>query len=46
MYHSQINEYKYEVERLSKEQQDIKKKYYEAKRKSSAQAKMPLFPSK
>jgi hypothetical protein len=33
MYHSQVNEYKYEIERLTKELQDLKKKYYEQKKK-------------
>jgi len=28
MYHSQINEYKLEIERLNKEIQDLKKKFY------------------
>ncbi|EDO42723.1 predicted protein [Nematostella vectensis] len=33
MYEAQVKEYKYEVERLAKELQDAKKKYYMQKRK-------------
>lgn len=33
MYHSQVNEYKYEIERVTKELQDLKKKYYEQKKR-------------
>lgn len=33
MYESQVSEYKYEIERLAKELQDVKKKYYTQKRK-------------
>ena len=29
MYQAQVNEYKYEVERLSRELQDMKRKYYQ-----------------
>eukprot|EP00002_Diphylleia_rotans_P004987 TRINITY_DN1392_c1_g3_i1.p1 TRINITY_DN1392_c1_g3~~TRINITY_DN1392_c1_g3_i1.p1 ORF type:complete len:887 (-),score=260.76 TRINITY_DN1392_c1_g3_i1:165-2825(-) len=33
MYQARVNEYKYEIERLARELQDIKKKYYEQKKK-------------
>ncbi len=33
MYESQVQEYKYEIERLARELQDVKKKYYTQKRK-------------
>ena len=33
MYEAQVKEYKYEIERLAKELQDAKKKYYMQKRK-------------
>ena len=33
MYQAQVNEYKYERERLSRELQMVKKKYYEQKRR-------------
>ncbi|KAJ3415562.1 hypothetical protein HDV05_004613 [Chytridiales sp. JEL 0842] len=33
MYHTQVNEYKYEIERLNRDYQLLKKKYYERKRK-------------
>ena len=33
MYHSQVNEYKYEIERLSKELQESKKKYFQLRKK-------------
>ncbi|KAJ3004461.1 hypothetical protein HKX48_001205, partial [Thoreauomyces humboldtii] len=32
MYHSQVNEYKYEIERVNRELQDLKKKYYETRK--------------
>ncbi|KAI8587486.1 hypothetical protein BDZ88DRAFT_425196 [Geranomyces variabilis] len=32
MYHSQVNEYKYEIERVNRELQDLKKKYYESRK--------------
>merc|ERR1712224_656659 len=33
LFHAQVSEYKYEVERVSRESADIKKKYYEGKKK-------------
>merc|ERR1719163_244228 len=33
MYQAQVNEYKYEIERLTRELQDVKRKYYEQKRR-------------
>ncbi|KAI9328553.1 hypothetical protein BDR26DRAFT_54242 [Obelidium mucronatum] len=33
MYHSQVNEYKFEIDRLTRDQQELKKKYYEQKKK-------------
>ncbi|KAJ3034777.1 hypothetical protein HDV00_004639 [Rhizophlyctis rosea] len=35
MYHSQVNEYKYEIERLNREIQDLKKKYYERRKRDN-----------
>ena len=37
MYESQVQEYKYEIERLARELQDVKKKYYTQKRKEQQQ---------
>lgn len=34
MYHSQVNEYKYEIERLNRSMQELKSKYYKLRRKS------------
>ena len=36
MYESQVSEYKYEIERLARELQDVKKKYYMQKKKDQA----------
>lgn len=36
MYESQVAEYKYEIERLARELQDVKKKYYIQKKKEQA----------
>merc|ERR1711865_359884 len=33
MYQAQVNEYKFEIERLTRELQDVKKKYFEQKRR-------------
>ncbi|KAI8895333.1 hypothetical protein BC833DRAFT_567573 [Globomyces pollinis-pini] len=33
MYHSQVNEYKYEIERLNREMQELKGKYYQLRKK-------------
>lgn len=35
MYHSQVNEFKYEIERLNRELQDMKKKYYRLRKKQA-----------
>lgn len=35
MYHSQVNEFKYEIERLNRDLQDMKKKYYRLRKKQS-----------
>ena len=40
MYQAQVNEYKYELERANRELMDIKKKYYENKRKEQLQREM------
>merc|ERR1711934_824681 len=40
MYQAQVNEYKYEIERLGREGQDIKKKYFEQKRRDQLQQEM------
>ncbi len=37
MYESQVNEYKYEIERLARELQEVKKKYFMAKKKEQSQ---------
>ena len=37
MYHSQVNEYKYEIERLNREFQDFKKKYYQLRKKQQTE---------
>ncbi len=36
MYHSQVNEYKYEIEQLSRDLQDMKKKYYRLRKRAAA----------
>jgi len=36
MYESQVAEYKYEIERLARELQDVKKKYYMQKKKDQS----------
>ena len=33
MHQAQVNEYKFEIERLTRELQDVKRKYYEQKRR-------------
>jgi hypothetical protein len=37
MYQAQVGEYKYEIERLARELQDAKKKYFEQKKKEMLQ---------
>ena len=36
MYESQVSEYKYEIERLARELQEVKKKYFMQKKKEQA----------
>jgi predicted RNase H-like nuclease (RuvC/YqgF family) len=38
MYQAQVNEYKYEIERLTRDLQDMKRRYYEQKRKEQLMA--------
>merc|ERR1712166_752220 len=38
MYQAQVNEYKFEIERLTREPQDVKKKYFEQKRREQQNA--------
>lgn len=40
MYQSQINEYKFEIERLNREIQDLKKKYFDQRKKIKADSKI------
>merc|ERR1711871_1066010 len=40
MYQAQVNEFKYEIERLTRELQDVKRKYYEQKRREQLAADM------
>jgi len=42
MYESQVAEYKYEIERLSRDLHEAKKKYF-TQRKKEQQAKYPHF---
>ena len=35
MYESQVNEYKYEIERIARELQEVKKKYFMQKKKEN-----------
>ena len=37
MYHSQVSEYKYEIDRLNRELQEFKSKYYQSKNKKTAE---------
>ena len=39
MYHSQVNEYKYEIDRVNKEMQDLKGKYFQLRKKKQNQRK-------
>jgi hypothetical protein len=39
MYHSQVNEYKYEIDRVNKEMQDLKGKYFQLRKKRQNQKK-------
>ena len=40
MYQAQVNEYKYEIERLTRELQDVKRKYYEQRRRETLAREM------
>jgi len=40
MYQAQVNESKYEMEKLTRELQDVKRKYYEQKRKGTLEKEM------
>ena len=42
MYESQVNEYKYEIERIARELQEVKKKYFMQKKKEQ-QTKYVLY---
>jgi predicted RNase H-like nuclease (RuvC/YqgF family) len=33
MYNSQVNEYKYDIEKLNRELQDVKNKYFQSRKK-------------
>jgi hypothetical protein len=46
MYHSQVNEYKYEIERLNREIQDLKKKYFEQRKKQMGDKKAAAIAEK
>merc|ERR1711939_1052041 len=41
MYQAQVNEYKFEIERLTRELQDVKKKYFEQKRREQQNRDVP-----
>merc|ERR1712057_132878 len=41
MYQAQVNEYKFEIERLTRELQDVKKKYFEQKRREQQNRDQP-----
>eukprot|EP00798_Chlamydomonas_sp_ICE-L_P006525 gene6525-3166_t len=48
MYQAQVNEYKYEIERLVRELGDMKRKYFEQKRREQAEREKgmkPMMPS-
>jgi hypothetical protein len=40
MYHSQVNEYKFDIEKLNRELQDIKFKYFQSRKKLSKLSKV------
>ena len=46
MYHSQVNEYKYEIDRVNREMQDLKSKYYQLRKKhqSDKRVNQSLIP--
>ena len=43
MYESQVGEYKYEIERLARELQDVKKKYFMQKKKEQQQRSVEIY---
>ena len=43
MYESQVSEYKYEIERLARELQDVKKKYFMQKKKEQQNKWVHIF---
>ena len=43
MYESQVSEYKYEIERLARELQDVKKKYFMQKKKEQQTKYVHIF---
>ena len=44
MYQAQVNEYKYEIERLVRELGDMKRKYFESKRRDQLEREKSLKP--
>ena len=42
--HSQVNEYKYEIERLVRELNDMKRKYFEQKRREQMEREKTMKP--
>ena len=46
MYESQVSEYKYEIERLARELQDVKKKYFMQKKKEQQTKYVHIFKTK
>jgi len=43
MYQAQVNEYRYDVERLNRELQEVKRKYFQQKRKDQMVKEMGLL---
>ena len=44
MYQAQVNEYKYEIERLVRELGDMKRKYFESKRRDQMDREKTMKP--
>jgi uncharacterized membrane protein YkoI len=44
MYQAQVNEYKYEIERLVRERDDTKRKYFEQKRREQLEREKNMKP--
>ena len=42
MYQAQVNEYKYEIERLNRDLQDVKKRYFDHKRREQLEKERAL----